>query len=185
MSTDFCTRAIPYLKSILHEEGETVQLSLQDSPILRPIGNGLLISYLVDQGDHFAYVQHRHLIQSNMTEADLHAKAMENLSDMADEKLEVKECNDFFIGLMDGNLEATLILLDELWKERLTFLAPNGFVAAIPARDILAFCDTASDKGIEGLRDCVARLSSGQSDHRLITNLLHRDIDGEWGIYAN
>jgi len=47
--------------------------------VVRPFVGGLLISYLVDQGDWFEYVQHRHLDAAGFTEDRLHSHALHNL----------------------------------------------------------------------------------------------------------
>ena len=79
---------------------------------------------------------------------------------------------------MDGHFEASLMLLDDLWDEALASYAPNGFIVALPARDVLAFCDAKSDAGIAQLHDMVKRITA-KGDHPISQNLYRRQ-SGTW-----
>ena len=70
-----------------------------------------------------------------------------------------------------------MILVDGLGRKGLAHLASNGFVAAIPARDILAFCDANSAEGIAELRQLIERIKDG--DHKLSQQLFRR-TDDDW-----
>ena len=143
-----------------------------DEPVFRALGNGLLVAYVVDTGDALQVLQYRHLAESGFAAGELHIRAVENLLGLAREKLEVRSCRGVFVALMGGNFEASLLIVDRIWDETLAHLVPNGFVAAVPARDILAFCDIASQAGIAELRAIVARAET--LDHPLIPTLLCR-----------
>jgi hypothetical protein len=82
---------------------------------------------------------------------------------------------------VDGNFEASLILVDGLWDKALAQLAPNGFVAAIPARDILAFCDANSAAGIAELHQLIGRIQNG--NHMLSRELFQR-ADAGWSRFS-
>ena len=61
---EFCARALAYLKPALpgdEPDEADIVLSREHSPVLTNLNNGLLVAYLVDQVDHFRYVQQRHL----------------------------------------------------------------------------------------------------------------------------
>ena len=68
--------------------------------------------------------------------------------------------------------EASLLLVDDLWDRQLVHLAPNGFVAAVPNRNILAFCDAKTPDGPLQLRRII---QSGAGDHPISTTLYCRD----------
>jgi hypothetical protein len=50
--------------------------------------------------------------------------------------------------IFDGALEASLILIDDLWNEELAHFAPNAVTAAVPCRDIFVFSDAENASGI-------------------------------------
>jgi hypothetical protein len=182
----FCERAIAYLKADLTGEGgEAVSLVGDDEPILRSLGNGLLVAYLVDEGDYFSYVQRRHLDLAGLSESALHNKAVANLATLLEQR--EARLHDLAEGasaiIFDGNFEASLILVDFLWDEELAHLAPNGFVVAIPARNTLAFCDAQSQAGLVELRHVIARVRDG--DHPLQPALYRRDAATcSWRVFG-
>jgi uncharacterized protein YtpQ (UPF0354 family) len=177
----FCARAVAYLKTPADESSPTVRLSQPDSPVLRDLKNGLLVAYLVDEGNGFTYVQHRHVSDAGLTLDELHEAGVSNLHKIADDRIRVQEYGSVFAVFLDGNFEASLILVDWLWSQALAHLVKSGFVAAIPARDVLAFCDAESTQGLSELRQIVGRLEKG--DH-LLTPVLYRRAQGQWSRYA-
>lgn len=71
-SEDFCKRAVPYLMSSPSAAKAPMEVSELDAPVITSLNNGLLVGYLIDQGEYFQYVQQRHLADARMTEAALH-----------------------------------------------------------------------------------------------------------------
>jgi hypothetical protein len=88
------SHAIAYLKVILPPEplpGEkVVALSVDDTPVIQELGNGLGVGYLIDEGSTYGYVQHRDLTSSQLNEGDLHKIGIKNLYRVADERLRVQ-----------------------------------------------------------------------------------------------
>lgn len=160
----------------------TVELDGGEAPVMRRWHSGLGVCYLVDQGDHFAYVQRRHLASKQSPIADepsLHRAGVDNLARLVQQKLTVHPHGAIHALVMDGHFEASLMLLDSLWDDTFCKLAPNGAVVALPTRDVLAFCDAKSEQGLQELQALVARVAASQADHRL-TNTLYRRVDGQW-----
>lgn len=181
VAAEFCNKAVAYLKAAEPKEGVALSMSEADSPALLSLGNGLLVSYVVDEGESFSYVQNRHLVEANLSLAQLHEQACSNLSVIAKEKLQVQEYGEIYAVILDGNFEASLILLNDLWEKGLSRLIQSGYTAALPARDVLAFCESSSPEGISELRSLVSRLAGG--DH-LLTPSLYRRVGNQWEIYA-
>src|SRR3981189_434491 len=102
----YCRRAVAYLKveSPADEVPQFVR-SQGNSPVLRPLGHGLLVAYL--------------------------ALAIANLGAMAGDA-EVRQHGNMYAILMGGRYEASLILFNDFWSEWYAGLAPSGFVAAFP-----------------------------------------------------
>ena len=168
--------AIAYLRPDLSDEaGEAdVVLGGNDEPILKPLGNGMLVAYLVDQGDHFTWVQRKHLVAEGVMPAALHDQALLNLSSRASEMLRVTDQGEFFACFLDGNFEASLLLLNDLWDTHLRELTPHGVVVGVPARDILMFCDAHSESGVQEMMRRVDRVWPN-GDHLLRRELYIRD----------
>lgn len=180
---DFCIQAIAYLKVVVPDDGgPAYKFTADDEPVLKDIGHGLLVGYIVDMGTHFSYVQHRHLISSGLTRDELHEKAIQNLASLAEIDAEVQQYDNIYVVLMGGNFEASLILLNEFWSEWYCQLAVNNFVAAFPARDILAFTDSSNELGIGELKELCSRCTT-DIDHQLTTQLFSY-VSGSWQPYA-
>jgi len=176
---DFCFRAIAYIKATLPpDDTQTMTLDLANSPVIKKVAPSLTAAYVVDTGNSFTYIQHRHLSAAGITAEELHSKAVYNLAAMAQTQVKVQPYGNIYAVLMGGNFEASLILLDGFWVQSCAHLAPNGFVAAFPARDILAFTDAANTQGIQELHQLCARVGS-TSDHPLTTQL-HSYASGIW-----
>jgi hypothetical protein len=77
--SEFCNRALAYLKVSVPDEPDSISLSHSDSPVIRDLGHGLLAAYLVDQGDCFEYVAGHHLMAAGIDEHELHRRAVQNL----------------------------------------------------------------------------------------------------------
>jgi Protein of unknown function (DUF1444) len=166
--------AIAYLRPDLTGEASAeVVLSGDDEPILRPLGNGMLVAYLVDEGNHYRWVQQRHLAAEGITPEALHERSILNLSRKASNALRVTDQGGFFACFLDGDFEASLLLLDDLWDRDLCELVPNGFVAGVPARDILMFCDATSESGIREVSARIERVWPN-GDHLLRRELYIR-----------
>jgi hypothetical protein len=100
-----------------------------------------------------------------------------NLDKLSQEKLRVLPYSAVHGLLLVDQFEASLILLDDLWDSSLAKHTPNGPIAALPSRDVLAFCDAKSLQGIVELKQLVER--SAENDHQLTTILYYRQ-DGQW-----
>ena len=146
-------------------ESESVTLSREDSPILRPFSDGLLIAYVVDDGDSYHYVQQRHLDKEGVTEEQLHEIGLRNLTALASSRdLRIQPYQNINAVLMGGDFEASLILLDQLWDHHFRQFVSGEYSIAIPARDILAFCDNAASAGVNELNQLIGRIYS-TGDH--------------------
>ena len=172
--------SIAYLKAaVSDQEPVDMELSHEDSPVLRDLGNGLVVAYLVDEGEGFAYVQYRDLQAAGVSEIELHRAAIANLSDLAATHLKVQPYGQIFAVFMEGNFEASVLLLDDVWDRALKDYTPRGVVVACPARDVLAFGDAGSEEALSELRGVVRRLRDAGGDH-LLTFSLYRRESGQW-----
>ena len=173
---ELCRKAIAYLKAQA-PEGNPVSLSESDSPVLVDLKNGLVVAYVVDDGQAFSYIQHLHLTEAGIEISQLHEYGLSNLRQIAAEQLQVREYGPIYTVFLDGNFEASLILVPELWDKGLAHLVRGEFIAALPARDVLAFCDLSSSEGIAELKKVVLRVAG--EDH-LLTSSLYWWMGSHW-----
>ena len=173
-----CLRAKAYLKvkEFGHSDNE-VSPSHSHSPIVKDLTGSLCVTYVVDEGGHLKFLQNSDCEKSGLSASEIHRISVQNLAELARERIQIRPYGKIYAVILDGNFEASLILVDGLWEKGLAHLAPNGFVAALPARDILAFCDANSAEGIAELNQLIERMKS--ADHCL-SRELYRRSDGGW-----
>jgi hypothetical protein len=80
--------------------------------------------------------------------------------------------------MLDGQFQARLMLLDDLWDSIFAPHTPNGAIMALPTRDVLAFCDAKSLQGVIELNQLVERMQVN-AEHPLTNTLYHRQ-DRQW-----
>ncbi len=172
--------SIAYLKGELPDTDSSTAFPLAygDKPVLVPFAPGLLCAYLWDEGGRFSYVQRRHLLASQTDEARLHASAIENLKRRVGANLQLHAQGPSWMLTCEGNFEASLLMVDELWEEVLREQAGGQPVAAAPARDVLCFCPSTRADGIEQLRGIVERVWAG-GEH-LVSKQLFMRRAGRW-----
>ena len=176
---DWLRRARPYLKPRLDPgSASDVSLSQDDSPVVRELAD-LLVLYLVDEGDSFSYVQNRDVAECEMSVIELHRVALSNLYELARHKLHIAPSGEVVSVLMDGNFEASVLLLDTVWDTSFASRVRGEFIAAIPSRDVLTFGDSTSPAAVDELRAVIKRVYRAGADH-LISDRLYRRHLGTW-----
>ena len=149
-------------------------------PVIRCSKGEFGVLYAVDEGEGFTFITGQDLKTEGVGIEDVHRMGLRNLAAKieGDRGLSLRPHGAFHALILDGNFEASLPLVDGLWDGPLRQYAPNGFVLAVPARDICAFCDTHSREGIAELEALVKRVTAG-GDHLLTEQLLTRE-NGIW-----
>src|SRR5205085_7822220 len=115
--SDRTDNAIAYLRPEVpsHDPSPELSLSGDDAPVLRPFASGLLTAYLFDEGDSFSYLQVRDLREAGIGEEALHRQAVVNLAALAEGNVTVEEFGPIWTVSLEGNYEASLLLIDDLW----------------------------------------------------------------------
>ena len=174
--TQSTQNAIAYLKAAVADDAAELAVNLprDDSPIVKDIGGGLLVTYLVDNGDSFGYIQQRDLDADSIDEFQLHEFAVNNLLSLtATTDLRVVPYGNIFAIQFDGNFEASLVLADQLWRESFRQFVAGEYLVAIPNRDILGFCDATSAAGRTELLQLIDRMAES-TDHPISNQLFLR-----------
>jgi uncharacterized protein YtpQ (UPF0354 family) len=157
-------------------------LEFGDAPVAQDFGCGLAVLYVVDEGQSLVYVQTRDLVAEEATPETLHDVAIQNLRTLAQSRLEVRPYGSIYATFLDGNCEASLLVLDDIWDTRLREFVEGDYVAAAPARDVLAFCGADSQLGVAELRAVVDRVYRPNQRHMLTPHLLCRR-NRSWVLY--
>jgi hypothetical protein len=186
MATDvdalaFCRRAFAWLERIDVEaaRGSPQPATCDDAaPVLRTMAGGLVVAYVVADGATRRHVVHGDLRVAAMALDALHAVALANLAAAARARSEIHRYGHIHAVLVGGDLEASLLLCDAFWDDWHAGLAPGGFVAAVPGRDVLAFGDASSAIAVHELEDLCTRMEPALDEP--ITDRLLRRMGGRW-----
>ena len=76
-------------------------LPYDDFPVIRDYSSGLCVSYVVDDGGSYSYVQNRHLKEEAINDDELHRIGLRNLTDLANQRdLRVQPYQSIYAVLM-------------------------------------------------------------------------------------
>lgn len=160
---------MPYLKQVIGQDdaAPVLHLAQADSPVLRDWLPGIVIAYLIDLGDQFHYVNHRVLEEAGMAAAALHEIALANLAALP---RQIRPLRAGCAVIAGGNFESSLAL-DRTFTDHLDANFASGVLAAMPTRDVFAFCAKGDRAGRERRVEVIATLE-GKGDHPLTDRLL-------------
>jgi uncharacterized protein YtpQ (UPF0354 family) len=179
-------QAIAYLKGSPQEKTNRLssKLSLENEPVVQKFLTGLHICYLVDKNGSYEYIQNQHLTEDGIGIDELHQIGLRNLKFLISQRdSKVQPHGNVFAFLMNGDFEASAILLDEFWNGEFRKFVKGKFAAAIPARDVLAFCDSDSAAGIAELHEVISRVWPA-NEHLVSDRILIRQPSG-WEFFVN
>jgi uncharacterized protein YtpQ (UPF0354 family) len=174
--------AIAHLKVLVPSSGE--QPADDNSRLVTtPFISDLVVTYVVDNGETLQFVQGKHLQAAGIDRAELHRIGLQNLFvKMAHGNFAVHDVGPFHGVTLEGHFEASLMLVDDLWNKVLFKLTPNGACVAVPARDLLIFCDRKNHTALKDF-DALVRGFGGRA-HRLTSTLFERDHSAKvWKVF--
>lgn len=178
------------LKYNLPPGAPAIDMAQADLPVTRAAQGIFGLNYMVDEGSQYTTLSEGELKASGMTLDELHQVAMANLRKRvatANPGLRLlrmkgpdgKGQAEGIMVLLDGDNEAALVLLDELWDKTLREHIPNGVMVAIPARDVCVFIDmnSVAKGGLGDLQGVISSIHRRQG--HAFNGILHRQ-EGRW-----
>ena len=105
-------------------------------PVHQPLAEGLYVFYVFDEPKAAAYVMPQDLKRLQLTPAQVHTTAVENLRRFMQGKLRHKQQGAMYLLQLDGYYDASALLLDELWRSG-KYPVKGELVAFPIARDML------------------------------------------------
>jgi len=176
---DIATRIIPVVRDlewIEAVEGQARERGLKGSGLVyEPLTDSLMVIYAIDFPDAMRYLQADE-IPEEIERKDLRQTALMNLMRIVEPiGLAFTEIAGYVQA--GGTYESSLLLLDGLWDQQQQELG-GEVVATVPARHILAFCSSSSEKGIAALRELAAESVSHGS--RGVSSDLFVWREGAW-----
>ncbi|HSY16872.1 MAG TPA: DUF1444 family protein [Candidatus Acidoferrales bacterium] len=175
-------RSIAYLMGSASENGRPiVKLLPKDNPVVRLFLEELHICYLAGNEESYEYIQNRHLEEDGVSPDELHQIGLRNLKRLTIERnFRVQPYGNVFAFMMNGDFEASVMLLDEFWDGEFQKFVAGQYAVAVPARDVLVFCDAQSPAGIVELQQIIDRIWPA-GDH-LVSNKIYLRQHHTWQV---
>ncbi len=174
---------VPVIKRAIPDPADdAIALPPEFLPISDSLVGELIILYAFDLPGHFEYLSEHHCKTLGIHPASLRKLSVRNLTRRR-AKPEILRPSDAINMLrLDGDLEASLLLVDHLWPQAARAIA-GEIVAAVPSRDVLAITGTGITGGVDTLRWAVDRAWQRPTNPKLVLtrSLLVRRSDS-WQI---
>lgn len=150
--------ALPYFSSTQSADDTAPIYSVGsgDAPVVRVFSTTLLVNYMIDEPGALVIVRQRDVELGKRD--DLHTRALDNLrAHVEKRKLRFEPRGGTLQAKLDGQHDASLLLLDELWDSPTRVADLDGdIIAAVPSRNLLVFTGTKTRGGIAELRARIA-----------------------------
>lgn len=144
--------------------------------VYEEINDDLVVVYAIDTPSNIAYLNPDELEGLGVQREELRALAVRNLRGLLP-GLEVHRGDLVSMVTADGNYEASLLLFADLWEREREKLRGVP-VAAVPARDLLFFADSAKPDAITHLRQLATKMHAEAS--YALTDRLFILREGRW-----
>lgn len=130
----------------------------------------LVVTYAFDVPGMFRMVTPADLERLRLPVEELREVALSNLQREIPD-IGMRQGQHVFQVVTGNDLEACVLLADELWEEW-AHAFPGGIVAAVPSRDVLVVCDGQSADGIAALKETIGHVFQKETNHALTKSLL-------------
>jgi uncharacterized protein YtpQ (UPF0354 family) len=166
---------LPLIKRIEAEgTGTPAVLPEADVPIVEELTGGLGVAYGFDLPGAFRYVSPGDCARLQLAADGLRRLAVRNLTRRR-ARPQIKQAPAAAMFVLDGDLEASLLLVDHLW-EQIGPQLPGDLIAAVPSREALVVTGTQVPGGIAALTRAVDAAWQRSPARLLLTrSLLIRD----------
>lgn len=140
------------------------------------LNDDLVVVYAIDTPSNIAYLNPEELVRLGVERDALRALAVRNLRGLLP-GIEVQRGEKLNMITADGNYEASLLLFSDLWEREREKLRGEP-VAAVPARDLLLFADSADADAVAQLRQLAAKMREEAAYS--LTDRLFVLREGQW-----
>lgn len=156
----------------------TLELSGEEAPLLEVLAPRLYLTYATEHSDAFVFLDEADRARLRLPAEELRRVAIANLRRRV-KKPARSGAHGLFTLRTDQHLDASLLLLDEVWEAEADTVR-GDLVVAVPSRDVIAFSGTA-ESAIDRLEGLVDEIWRG-GEHPLSPDLYVR-TGGRWTLH--
>jgi uncharacterized protein YtpQ (UPF0354 family) len=173
-------RVYPMLKQSVptSDNTPTLQLKKSEKPVIDSFIAAIHIVYLIEFENNFTFINERQLLRWGINMDSLKTTAISNLDNLANDNAQLRSEKNFGMVILNGSLEASLMLSDKFWSNILDLLQYNELVIGIPARDVLLIANGESKEGIKKLSETIKKIY--ESGDHVITKWMFRRENNSW-----
>lgn len=165
------------------EDGKTMTLPYEDSPVMKEFAQNLTISYALDMGSHYQFIANRDL-SDEVTIEKLHEAALQNMIDEVADNIQAHgDVTDVVMITNGGNYEAAMLIWDGIWPQ-IESVVGGDFYVAVPARDVLYVAPKSNANAIERLSELINKLFNGEDTHGLMVKHIYQRSEEGWKVIA-
>jgi hypothetical protein len=150
------------------------------SLVTKNVCDDLNCLYAYDNEFGLEIIQESELAKLNITKDELHDIAMANYRQLISKKLNAQNNGEVFWFIIDGNLEAGLVLVDEIWEQVEGHLKEE-IVVCVPSRDVIIATGKSNEKVIKEFSEKARKILT-TGDHPLSKNWFVRQ-DKTWKVF--
>jgi len=136
--------------------------------------------YAIDNEYGLEIIQDAHLGKWEINKAELHDIALENFRSLIATKMTARGDTNGIMFTIDGNLEAGLVLIDEIW-EQLEEQVGESIVVSVPSRDVIVATGKSNRPMIDAFTENSKQILT-TGDHPLSRNWFIRE-KGKWKVF--
>jgi len=186
----------PYFKQLSKSEGiaqklpenlsEARQDVIYETPevqlIIKHICEDLNCLYAIDSGNGYEIIQQRHLDEWQINQSQLEEIALNNLTTLTMTNLSVQGDTNGLMFVLNGNLEAAIVLMDQIWTQ-LEEQIGEPIVIAVPSRDVLLATGASNSAMLDSFEKTTADIFKN-GDYPLSRNFFIRE-GGSWKLFKS
>lgn len=148
---------------------------------VEPLAEGLDVFYAEDTPSNIRYLDKQLLLDAGVEIETIRQQAVDNLLAILPD-IEVHGSDGLFMITADGNYEASLLLVNEIWTP-LNFDIRGDIVISIPARDMLLVSGSENTEELAQMIEIIDEIYSESPYH--LTRELYVRRDDKWHIFRN
>jgi len=177
------SRIVPVIRRQAPRSDDVIVLAPEFRPISENLVGELLVMYAFDLPGHFEYASGHSCSILGLDPESLRKLSVRNLTRLRSKPEILRPSGAVNMLRLDGDLEASLLLVDHLWPQIASAIA-GEVVVGVPSRDVLAVSGTGVTGGIEMLRRAVERAWKRAHNPKLMLtpSLLVRRADS-WQVF--
>ena len=176
-------RIYPMLKQTLPFTDSTpgIQLIEDEEPALENFLMDIQVMYLIDFDSFYSYISKGQLKKWRISIDSLKRTAISNLDQLAEGKAQLHEGKEYGMVILNGNLEASLLLSTNFWSNLLGVLKYEELIVGVPARDMLLIANGKNEESIAQLGEAIKRTYA--LGDNVISKWMFQRVNGVWVNY--